>query len=82
MLKFLDKLDPQIDYHGQELSKKMFYLLISIGYTISLITGVFFQDLKYTLFLGILTVFILFLVCVPSWGFYRKNPLKFKEKKD
>lgn len=82
MLKFLEKIDPPIDYNGQELSKKLFYLLISIGYTISLITGVYLEDLKYTLILGIVTVFILFLVCVPSWRFYRKNPLKFKDKKD
>lgn len=75
-------MDPPIDYHGQELSRKLFYVIICIGYACSLVTGIFLSDLKYTLYLGILTILIVSFVCVPSWSFYRKNPLKFKSKKN
>ncbi|WUR04906.1 signal peptidase complex subunit 1 [Vairimorpha necatrix] len=79
-MNILNKLDQPIDYHGQELSRKLFYVIIYIGYTFSLLTGILYNDLKYTLFLGLITVACVFLTCVPSWKIYRKNPLKFTRK--
>jgi len=79
-MNIFEKFNPPIDYHGQELSMKLFYVLIYIGYFFSLITGILYNDLKFTLLLGIFTVCIVFFICVPSWRFYRKNPLKFEKK--
>jgi signal peptidase complex subunit 1 len=81
-MDLLNKIDLPIDYHGQELSRKLFYVIIYLGYAFALITGIALSDLKYTLYLGILTVSIVVVVCVPSWSFYRKNPLKFKDKQN
>ncbi|EOB14783.1 hypothetical protein NBO_16g0068 [Nosema bombycis CQ1] len=81
-MNLLNKIDPPIDYHGQELAKKLFYLIIYLGYAISLGVGIIKSDLKYTLFAGIITVAICFVVITPSWRFYRKNPLKFVKVKN
>lgn len=81
-MNLLNKIDPPIDYHGQELAKKLFYLIIYLGYAISLGVGIIKSDLKYTLFAGILTVAICFVIITPSWRFYRKNPLKFVKVKN
>lgn len=82
-MNILNKIDPPIDYHGQELAKKLFYLIIYLGYAISLAVGIVLSDLKYTLYFGVLTLILSVLVVVPAWGIYRKNPLRFvKQKKD
>lgn len=82
-MNIFDKLDPPIDYHGQELATKLFYVIIYFGYAFSLAVGIVLSDLKYTLYLGVLTLALSIIVVVPPWRFYRKNPLKFvKEKKD
>ncbi|KAF9762638.1 Signal peptidase complex subunit 1 [Nosema granulosis] len=81
-MNILNKIDPPIDYHGQELSKKLFYLIIYLGYAISLVIGIVLSDLKYTLYAGILTVILSFIIVVPSWSMYRKNPLKFTKEKE
>lgn len=73
------KLDPPIDYAGQSLVSKFMYLIFGVGYTIALITGVMLDNLVYTLYIGIATVVVSFIIVVPSWGFYRRNPLKFRQ---
>lgn len=72
------KLDPPIDYVGQNLASKLMYLIFGIGYTMALIAGIAFNDLTYTMYLGITTIAVSIIVVVPSWKFYRKNPLKFR----
>lgn len=74
----LAKLDPPIDYVGQDLASKLMYLIFGIGYALALVSGIVFNDLIYTVYLGAATVAISFVVVVPSWRFYRKNPLKFR----
>ncbi|AFN82648.1 hypothetical protein EROM_030275 [Encephalitozoon romaleae SJ-2008] len=82
----LSKIDPPIDYVGQKLASDLMYLIFGVGYTAALIFGVSLNNLVYTMYISITTLVISAIVVVPSWGFYRRNPLKFrppvKDKKE
>lgn len=79
MLRLLvARLDPPIDYVGQSMAYRLMCLVFGIGYTTALLAGVVLNDLVYTVYLGIATFIAAFVVVVPSWGFYRRNLLKFR----
>ncbi|AFM97926.1 hypothetical protein EHEL_030290 [Encephalitozoon hellem ATCC 50504] len=82
----LSKIDPPIDYVGQKLASDLMYLIFGVGYTAALIVGVLLNDLVYTMYISVGTLVVSVVVVVPSWGFYRRNPLKFrppvKDKKE
>lgn len=81
-----EKLDPPADYVGQMLATKLMYMIYTVGYTLSLLAGIIYNDLVYTLYIGIGTFIVSLIVVVPPWKIYRKHPLKFrkpqKAKKD
>ncbi|ELA40960.1 uncharacterized protein VICG_01990 [Vittaforma corneae ATCC 50505] len=81
MRAFLKKLDPEIDYVGQEFAMRLMYLIILLGYTLSFLLGLVTKDLTYTLVLGVGTVAFAFIATVPSWPYFRRNPLMFKKAK-
>ncbi|ELQ74428.1 Signal peptidase subunit [Trachipleistophora hominis] len=82
MFKNLYKtLTQPIDYYGQDLAKKAAYNILLLGYSLAWIVGYFMSDLRYTFITGIVTVLIAFIVVVPPWPFYRRNPFKFKKLK-
>ncbi|KAM0675942.1 hypothetical protein GVAV_000720 [Gurleya vavrai] len=84
--RLLQKIDPVIDYTGQATSEKCLYLIFILGYTAAYILGIILGDLKYTLYVAVLTVATAFVFVLPSWSCYRKNHAKFveivKEKND
>ncbi|KAM0672566.1 hypothetical protein CWI42_030150 [Ordospora colligata] len=73
----LHKMNQPIDYVGQEMASKLMYIVFAVGYTLALVVGIFLNDLKYTILIGVLTVVIAIVVVVPPWKIYRRNPLKF-----
>lgn len=75
------KVDPPIDYVGQELASKLLTMIFIIGYALAISIGYILDDLKYALFITIATTVIAFLFVVPAWPFYRRNPVKFVESK-
>ncbi|CCI73915.1 ECU03_0375 [Encephalitozoon cuniculi GB-M1] len=83
---FLSKIDPPIDYVGQKLASDLMYLIFGVGYTAAFVAGVLFNDLVYTMYISIATLVISVIIVIPSWRFYRRNPLKFrapvKDKED
>lgn len=79
MLACFKNLDKNIDYKGQNLSYKLMIGIFVIGYSISFIVGIKCKNLFYTLCIGIATAVLSFLISVPSWPFYRRNPMKFKK---
>lgn len=81
MLEFLKKFDPEIDYVGQEFSHRLMYLIFLLGYAISFVFGFVTRDLTYTLVLAVGTVVLAFVATVPSWPYFRRNPLRFKKSK-
>ena len=74
----MSKVDPEIDYIGQEFSERLMLLILSVGYAISLAVGLFKVDLTYTLHLGIAANVVCFILTVPSWPYFRRNALRFK----
>lgn len=77
---FIKKLDPKIDYAGQELSRKLMHIILLVGYGLALLVGILLRDLTFTLVLGIATVVFAFLATVPAWPYFRMNPMKFKKE--
>lgn len=69
-----------IDFDGQELAKTMTIMILILGYTISYLCGIFFNDLKYTLIGGIVTVIITAIIVLPPWPMYRRNKKGFQKK--
>lgn len=78
-LKLLKKLDPEIDHVGQEFSERLMHLILMVGYTLGFILGLITKDLTYTLVLSVGATVFGFVATVPSWPYFRKNPLKFKK---
>lgn len=69
-----------IDFHGQKLVKTLIYSIFTFGFILSLVIGIVFNDLKYTLFLGIATTILAVVITVPPWPIYRRNSREFKKK--
>lgn len=79
VFNLLKKLDLEIDYVGQEFSHRLMYLIIITGYALSLLLGLVTKDLTYTLVLCVGTAVFGAVATVPSWPYFRRNPLKFKK---
>ncbi|RVD92769.1 microsomal signal peptidase Spc12 [Tubulinosema ratisbonensis] len=83
--KIIDFVDTPIDYAGQKRADTILFYTFIIGYSISLLVGFLLKNLFYTLIIGIITVSLASILVIPSWFFYKRNPVKFieeKEKKD
>ncbi|OAG31983.1 signal peptidase complex subunit 1 [Nematocida displodere] len=77
----LSKLNPQIDYVGQDLSLKILHSIFILGCTLSLGVGIFTSNfVNLVLSLGG-TFLLALLVVVPGWPIYRRNPIDFSSKK-
>ena len=72
------KIDKPIDYAGQETVRKCLIHIFAVGYTASLCLGFLLGNLQYTLALGVATFLVVFLVTIPPWPFYRRNPPAFQ----
>lgn len=78
-MKLLKKLDLEIDYIGQSYSCRLMTVIFTVGYIIALVFGLVLSNLKYTLFIGIATAVVCFIMTVPSWPYFRRHLLKFKK---
>lgn len=79
MFSVLSKIDPPIDYIGQSCASKLMNMIFIIGYSIAFLAGLIMSDLKYTLAIGVFTCVSAFVFTVPSWPYFRRNPLLFKD---
>lgn len=79
LINLFNKCTQPIDFHGQKLVKKIIYGTFFIGFTLSFLLGIILDDLKFTLYGGIVTVAVLLVIAVPPWPMYRKNPGNFKK---
>ncbi|KCZ76535.1 hypothetical protein H311_02463 [Anncaliia algerae PRA109] len=80
--QIINYFDEPIDYVGQKTADNLLFWIFVIGYSLSLLIGFIMQNLKYTLIFGIITVILAFIVVIPSWSFYKRNPVEFKKEKD
>ncbi|ORD96538.1 hypothetical protein A0H76_2038 [Hepatospora eriocheir] len=79
--KISNLIDPKLDYYGQKHNKIMMHSIFLIGFTLSLILGLIFKKIKIVIHGMVATVIINLILTIPSWYFYRKNPLLFKKRK-
>lgn len=74
--ELLDIRMNEIDFKGQDLCERVYKYTIIISFVIALIYSYSTQQMSngvYIIFAGTLLSFIL---CVPSWPCYNKNPVK------
>lgn len=81
LVGLLRKIDPPVDYVGQNYSANLMVLIFSTGYTLAFILGAVLSDLKYTLWVGVATAALCLALTVPAWPYFRRHPLKFKKPK-
>jgi len=67
-------LEGQIDFEGQRKAELLTtYLLAGFG-AIAFIIGYILSSIHLTLYLGLLGTVITFVLVVPAWGFYNRDP--------
>ncbi|OQS54689.1 hypothetical protein EHP00_2705 [Ecytonucleospora hepatopenaei] len=79
--RLLNYIDPVIDYQGQHLNFLLMHGIFICGFLIAFTTGIILNDLKYTLYVAIVVIILNAFITLPGWGFYRRNPMKFKKAK-
>ncbi|KAK3944691.1 putative signal peptidase complex subunit 1 [Diplogelasinospora grovesii] len=71
-----DVAEGQIDFEGQRLAELTVNLALSIVGAIAFFVGYFLQDIKLTVFVALGGTALTFLVVVPPWPFFNRNPVK------
>jgi len=64
----------QIDFEGQRLAEMLTTVLLGAAGIIAFLVGFAQQDIKLALYIGLAGTALTFLVVVPPWPFYNKNP--------
>jgi len=70
-------IDGFIDFEGQRLAETLTTAILVLAGVLSFIVGYVLSDLKYTVYIGLSGTVIAFLVVVPPWGIYKRNPLTY-----
>lgn len=68
-------LEGQIDYEGQKLVESLSTLVFAFVGVVSFIAGFVSQDIIRTLYIGIGGSALVFVLAVPPWPFYKRNPI-------
>ncbi|KAK6855885.1 hypothetical protein PG995_008036 [Apiospora arundinis] len=71
-----DLVDGQIDFKGQNLAEIISTLMLSLVGAIAFFVGYLLQDIALALKLGLAGTVVTFLVVVPPWPFFNRNPVK------
>ncbi|KAJ2906204.1 microsomal signal peptidase 12kDa subunit [Zalerion maritima] len=78
--EFLDQIrdvaEGQIDFEGQKLAEQLGTISLIISGFLSFIIGYIQQDIKLALWTGLGGTAATFLLVVPPWPFFNKNPVK------
>ncbi|KAK4459626.1 microsomal signal peptidase 12 kDa subunit-domain-containing protein [Cladorrhinum samala] len=71
-----DIFEGQIDFEGQKLAELLVNIALSLVGALALFAGYFLQDIKLAVYLGLGGTAATFLLVVPPWPFFNKNPVK------
>ncbi|KAH8669816.1 microsomal signal peptidase 12 kDa subunit-domain-containing protein [Ilyonectria robusta] len=71
-----DVVDGQIDFEGQKVTELLATILLVISGALSFFIGYILQDIKLAVYVGLGGTALTFLVTVPPWPIYNKNPVK------
>jgi len=69
-----DAVEGQIDFEGQRLAEMLTTVLLGAAGIIAFFVGYFTQDIRLSLYVGLAGTALTFLVIVPPWPFFNKNP--------
>ncbi|KAM7192673.1 putative signal peptidase complex subunit 1 [Naviculisporaceae sp. PSN 640] len=71
-----DLAEGQIDFEGQKLAELIANVALILVGTIAFIVGYILQDIKLALFIALGGTALTFVVVIPPWPFYNRNPVK------
>ncbi|KAK4186861.1 microsomal signal peptidase 12 kDa subunit-domain-containing protein [Podospora australis] len=71
-----DVVEGQIDFEGQKLAELLINVSLSLVGAIAFIVGYILQDIKLAVYIGLGGTAATFLLAVPPWPFFNKNPVK------
>ncbi|KAI4720695.1 hypothetical protein E4T48_03084 [Aureobasidium sp. EXF-10727] len=66
----------EIDFEGQRLVEMFCSVLLTTAGVIGFMVGFATQNIQYTLWILLAGAALTFVVCVPPWPFYNKDPVK------
>jgi len=69
-----DAAEGQIDFEGQRLAEMLTTVLLGAAGIIAFLAGYLAQDIRLTLYVGLVGTALTFVAVVPPWPFYNKNP--------
>ncbi|KAF1915558.1 microsomal signal peptidase 12 kDa subunit-domain-containing protein [Ampelomyces quisqualis] len=69
-----DAVEGQIDFEGQRLAEMLTTVLLGAVGIIAFFAGYFAQDIRISLYAGLAGTALTFLVIVPPWPLYNRNP--------
>ncbi|CAO2649407.1 Nn.00g067920.m01.CDS01 [Neocucurbitaria sp. VM-36] len=69
-----DAVEGQIDFEGQRLAELLTTVLLGAAGIIAFLVGFMTQDIRLSLYVGLAGTALAFVVVVPPWPFYNKNP--------
>ncbi|KAH6850245.1 microsomal signal peptidase 12 kDa subunit-domain-containing protein [Chaetomium sp. MPI-CAGE-AT-0009] len=71
-----DLFEGQIDFEGQKLVELLINVALSLVGAIAFFVGYFLQDIKLAVYVGLLGTAAVFVLVVPPWPFFNRNPVK------
>ncbi|KAK1835232.1 putative microsomal signal peptidase 12kda subunit [Podospora conica] len=71
-----DVVDGQIDFEGQKLVEQINNVALTAVGVIAFLVGYLLQDIKLALWIALGGTALIFVVAVPPWPIYNRNPVK------
>ncbi|KAL2271705.1 hypothetical protein VTJ83DRAFT_1076 [Remersonia thermophila] len=71
-----DVFEGQIDFEGQKLVELLINVALSVVGAIAFLVGYVLQDIKLAVYIGLIGTALVFVLVIPPWPFYNKNPVK------
>ncbi|KAK4152824.1 microsomal signal peptidase 12 kDa subunit-domain-containing protein [Chaetomidium leptoderma] len=66
----------QIDFEGQKLVELLVNVALTLVGAIAFFVGYLLQDIKLAVYVGLAGTAAVFLLAVPPWPFFNRNPVK------
>ncbi|PHH59660.1 hypothetical protein CDD81_2783 [Ophiocordyceps australis] len=74
--KIRDVAEGTIDFDGQRRAEGLATLLLAMSGLLAFNIGFYLQDIVKALYIGLGGTAVTFLLIVPPWPFYNRNPVK------
>ncbi|KAK4137319.1 microsomal signal peptidase 12 kDa subunit [Trichocladium antarcticum] len=71
-----DIFEGQIDFEGQKLAELLLNVALTLVGAVACFVGYFLQDIKLAVYLALGGTAAVFVLVVPPWPFFNRNPVK------